>query len=145
MKHLLHSDIRETLAIDPAHHSLQVSRGRLSSLRYAIAGLLHMVIYAKNIRIACIATILVSIFGVWLAIPARDMAVIVLVGGMVWLAECINTAVEAAINIASPEYHPMARVGKDVAAGGVLLSVIVSVIVGLLILGPPLLTRLGWG
>lgn len=143
MKRLIHPDILETLAINPEHHSLQVSRGRLASLRYAIAGWLHMLIYAKNIRIQLVASLIIMPICIWLEIPLRDLAVIVLVIGMVWLAEFMNAAIEAAINIASPDYHPMARVGKDIAAGGVLLSVVTSVVVGLLILGPPLLERLG--
>lgn len=145
MKRLIHSDILETLAIDPAQHSLKVSRGRLASFRYAVAGLLHMLRYAKNIRIQAVATMIVLGVGVWLALPARDIAVLVLTIGVVWLAEFVNAAVEAAINIASPDYHPMARVGKDIAAGGVLLSVMISAGVGLLLLGPPLLDRLGGG
>lgn len=143
MKFFLHPDIAETLAIDPAHYSHHVSTSRLSSFRYALAGLLHMLRYAKNIRIQALATLLVLPFCWWLAIPARDVAVIVLVIGMVWMAEFINAAIEAAINIASPDYDPMARVGKDVAAGAVLLSVLISIMVGLLILGPPFFDRIG--
>lgn len=143
LKRWLHPDISETLAIDPAHYSHQISRGRLASFRYALAGLLHMLRYSKNVRIQCLASALVLIMCVGLAIPLRDVAVIVLVIGMVWLAEFLNAAIEAAINIASPDYDPMARVGKDVAAGAVLLSVLISIMVGLLILGPPLLDHIG--
>lgn len=144
MKRLLHSDIRETLAINPEHHSLKVSHSRLASLRYAVAGLLHMLRYAKNIRIQAIATVIVIGFAMWLSVSVTDMAILILTVGVVWLAEFGNAAIEAAINITSPSYHPMARVGKDIAAGGVLLSVIMAVIIGLLILGPPLLNRVGW-
>ncbi len=138
----MHPDIRETLSIDPTDYSPQLSHSRLASFRYAVAGWLHMLRYQKNIRIQVIATILVIGFGLWLGITARDFAVIVLVIGMVWMAEFINAAIEATINLASPELHPMARVGKDVAAAAVLLTVVVSVVVGLLILGPPLWERL---
>jgi undecaprenol kinase/diacylglycerol kinase (ATP) len=59
------------------------------------------------------------------------------------MAEFLNAAVEAVVNLASPDYHPMAKVGKDVAAAAVLLGVVASVLVGLLVLGPPLLVKLG--
>ena len=58
------------------------------------------------------------------------------------MAEFINAAIEAAVNVASPEFHPMAKVGKDVAAAAVLLGAVSSAVIGLLIFGPPLLERL---
>jgi diacylglycerol kinase len=50
--------------------------------------------------------------------------------------------VEAVVNLVSPDFHPMAKVAKDVASAAVLLGVVASVIIGLLILGPSLLQRL---
>lgn len=61
------------------------------------------------------------------------------------MAEFLNAAVEAAINLASAELHPMAKVGKDVASAAVLLGAVASILIGLLILGPPLIEKLGWG
>jgi diacylglycerol kinase len=57
---------------------------------------------------------------------------------MVWTAEFINTALEAVVDLASPRHHPLAKVGKDVGAAAVLIAALTSVLVGLLILGPPL-------
>ncbi|MBZ0295796.1 MAG: diacylglycerol kinase family protein, partial [Anaerolineae bacterium] len=79
---------------------------------------------------------------VWLQVESMGLALIVLAVTFVWMAEFINAAVEAAINIAAPDIHPMAKVGKDVASAAVLLGVVASVIVGLLVLGPPLLVKL---
>lgn len=141
-KLLVHKDIQDTLAIDPADYSLQVSANRLASLRYAVAGWLHMLRYQKNTRIQAVASVLVFAMSLWLAIPPRDLAIIVLTVAVVWMAEFVNAAVEAAINLASAEFHPMAKVGKDVAAATVLLGVVTSIIIGLLILGPPLWERL---
>jgi diacylglycerol kinase len=59
--------------------------------------------------------------------------------GMVWMAECLNTAVETIIDLVSPQQHPLAKIGKDVAAAGVLLAAISAVGVGVTIFGPPLL------
>jgi diacylglycerol kinase (ATP) len=142
-KRFIHRDILTTRAINPQDYSPQVSTNRASSLRYAIAGWLHMLRYQKNTRIQALASIVVFAFSLWLQIPARDFAIIVVAVAIVWMAEFINAAIEAAINLASADLHPMAKVGKDVAAAAVLLGAVTSVVVGLLILGPPLLDRLG--
>ena len=74
--------------------------------------------------------------------PARDWAVLILTIAMVFTAEFINTAIEAVVDLASPEKHPLAKVGKDVGAAAVLISAIAAVLIGLLILGPPLWVKL---
>jgi diacylglycerol kinase len=61
---------------------------------------------------------------------------------MVFTAEFINTAIEAVVDLASPQDHPLAKVGKDVGAGAVLVAALAAVLVGLLTLGPPLWDRL---
>ena len=60
----------------------------------------------------------------------------------VLILEGLNTALEAAVDLASPELHPLAKIAKDVTAGMVLIAAIASVGVGLIILGPPLWARL---
>jgi diacylglycerol kinase len=60
---------------------------------------------------------------------------------MVFTAEFINTAIEAVVDLASPVNHPLAKVGKDVGAGAVLVAALAAALVGLLILGPPLWAR----
>ena len=65
-----------------------------------------------------------------------EWLVLLLVFGLVLVAEALNTAFEIDINLTSPEYHPFARDTKDVAAGAVLLASIISVIVGLVIFLP---------
>ncbi len=132
-----------TMNIDPDEYSQTTSSSRLTSLGYAIAGWLYMSRRQKNTRIQAVATVFVMGMAFWLAIGAVELAVLILTVAMVWMAEFINAAVEAVVNIVSPEYHPMAKVSKDVAAGAVLLGVAASIVVGLLILGPPLLLKLG--
>jgi diacylglycerol kinase len=129
--------------VNPEDYSPQVSPNRWASFQYALAGWGYMLRYQKNIRIQAVATIAVVLLGLWLGINPLEWAVLVLTISLEWMAEFINAAIEAAINVASPEYHPMARVGKDVAAAAVLLGAVASVLVGLLILGPPLLARFG--
>jgi len=68
--------------------------------------------------------------------------VIILTMAMVWTAEFLNTALEAVVDLASPQHHPLAKVGKDVGAAAVLIAAAASVIIGLLLLGPPLWAKL---
>jgi len=76
--------------------------------------------------------------GVFLGMGWVQWAVLALTMGFVLVAEMFNTVAEAALDAATPYYHPLVRVAKDVAAGAVLCTAVVSVCVGLLIMGPPL-------
>jgi len=62
-----------------------------------------------------------------------------------WTAEFLNTALEAVVDLASPSHHPLAAVGKDVGAAAVLVAALASILIGGLILGPPLWARLFGG
>lgn len=88
-----------------------------------------------------IATV-VFFLALWLRLPAHDWAMLVLTTAMVFAAEFMNTAIEAVVDLASPDKHPLAKIGKDVGAAAVLVAALAAVLVGLLILGPPLLQRL---
>lgn len=116
------------------------SRGR--SFRYAFAGWGHVLRTQPNAWIHACATLAVSLMGWWLGLSRLEWVVIVLVISLVWVVEFINTALEAVVDLASPQHHPLARVAKDVAAAAVLIASIGSVVIGLLILGPPLWARL---
>ena len=117
-------------------------RSRVRSFRHAFHGLWHVIRTQKNAWIHALATILVALTAVWLQIPLRDWPVLILTIASVWTAEFINTALEAVVDLASPQLHPLARVGKDVGAAAVLISAGSAVLVGLLILGPPLWNRI---
>jgi diacylglycerol kinase len=58
---------------------------------------------------------------------------------LVWIAEFINSSIEAVVDLISPTKHPMAKISKDVSAAAVLIAAIGAAVVGLLILGPPLI------
>jgi undecaprenol kinase len=74
----------------------------------------------------------------WLRLSPRDFAIIIVTMTLVWAAELFNTALEAAIDLASPTYHPIAKAGKDAAAGAVLVTAVGAILTGLLIIAPPL-------
>jgi diacylglycerol kinase len=136
--------LTSTMRIDPNHYSaLKNSPNRVESFGYALAGWLYMLRHQKNTRIMSVASIIIFLVAVWLQIDLTGWAVLVLTIAGVWMAEFLNAAVEAVVNLASPDFHPMAKVAKDVAAAAVLLGAVASVLIGLLILGPPLLAKLG--
>jgi diacylglycerol kinase len=118
------------------------SRSRIESFRYAFGGLWYMLRTQRNAWIHAVATVCVVSLGVWLRLDHVEWAVIALTVGLVWMAEFVNTALEAVVDLASPDIHPLAKVGKDVGAAAVLIAAITSVVVGLLILGPPLWDKL---
>ena len=80
----------------------------------------------------------VVIVGIWLKVSLSQWAILVLTVGSVLVSEVLNTVAETLVDLVSPGYHPLARVVKDVTAGAVMLTTIVSMIVGLLVLGPSL-------
>jgi diacylglycerol kinase (ATP) len=123
----------------------QRSRSRLSSFRHAFSGLGYVIRTQRNAWIHATITLTVILLGLWLGLERYDWALIMIAICFVWLAEIINTALEAITDLASPEQHPLARVGKDVGAGAVLLASITAVILGLLILLPPFLEKLNIG
>lgn len=143
-RHLLswHPDTLATLSARPDDYSPITSTSRLRSFRYALAGWLYMLRYQKNTRIQAAISIFVFIVGYWLKLSPGDWAILILTITINWMAEFINAALEAVVNLASPQIHPMARVCKDVGAAAVLLASVAAVIIGGLILGPPLLSRI---
>ncbi len=117
-------------------------RSRIASFGHAFRGWAYVLRTQKNAWIHSVASVMVVLVGLWLSLPARDWAILVLAIAMVWAAEFMNTSIEAVVDLASPVHHPLAKVGKDVGAAAVLIAAGGAVLIGLLILGPPLWERL---
>ena len=114
-----------------------------ASFKYAGEGVVHAIRTQRNFRFHLFAATVVVAMGLWLRLSFESWAILALTIGMVLVTEMVNTAAEAMVDLASPDYHPLAKLVKDVAAGAVLLVAITAVVVGLLVLGPPLWVRLG--
>jgi diacylglycerol kinase len=114
------------------------ARSRFDAFRYAFAGWWYVIRTQRNAWLHAIATITSVAMGIWLNLTLIEWALLILAIGMVWLSEFINSALEAIVDLASPEIHPLARVGKDVGAAAVLIAAATAAAIGLLILGPPL-------
>ena len=115
---------------------------RLHSFRHAFRGWWYVMRTQRNVWIHGLVATVVILLGLWLGLPPRDWAVLILTIAMVFAAEFINTAIEAVVDLATQEHHPLAKVGKDVGAAAVLIAALAAVLVGLLILGPPLWQKL---
>lgn len=120
---------------------LALSR-RARSFRYAFEGWWYVLRTQPNAWIHALISTAVFIVAFWLRLPGRDWAILILTIMAVWMAEFTNTAIEAVVDLLKPEPHPLAKVAKDVAAAAVLLGAIGAIIVGLLLMGPPLWRRL---
>ncbi len=110
--------------------------GRIRSVRHAITGIRCMVRCQHNAWIHAIVTILVVLAAVLLHVSAADWCWIVLAISIVWTAEALNTAFEFLADAASPEFHPLIRDAKDVAAGAVLVTAIAATVIGVIIFWP---------
>ena len=119
----------------------QTSSVLLRSFRYAFEGVAYILRTQLNARIELAFGIGAVVLAAWLGLTNVEWAVLVLTIAFVLGLEWINTSLELAVSLASPERHPSAKAAKDVAAASVLLGAITSVVVGLLVLGPPLMAR----
>jgi rRNA maturation RNase YbeY len=138
----------------PAGHAIRAQGGMLSavsprsrwrgglptSFRHAFEGLLCFVRNQRNARIQLMIGLLAVFLAAVLRLTAVEWALLALTIGLVLVSEMFNSVTEAAVDAVTQEYHPLAKAAKDVAAGAVVFSAIVSVVVGLLLFGPRLWT-----
>jgi diacylglycerol kinase (ATP) len=115
---------------------------RVRSFHYAFEGWWHVLRTQHNAWIHAVISVAVFLVALWLRLPLQEWAVLILAIMVVWIAEFMNTALEVLVDMASPDYHPLAKVAKDVAAAAVLVGALGAVLIGLVILGPPLWQRL---
>ncbi|HBV95956.1 MAG: hypothetical protein JL50_04890 [Peptococcaceae bacterium BICA1-7] len=108
----------------------------LYSFVYALRGIVWVTATQRNMRIHLAAAVAVLAAAVWLGLSNAETAVIVLAVALVMVAEIINTAIERAVDLVTREYHPLAGIAKDVAAGAVLLAAFFSVVIGALVFLP---------
>lgn len=115
---------------------------RIAAFGHAFRGWGYVLKTQHNAWIHSLVAIVVVAMGLWIGLSPTSWAIIVMTIAMVFTAEFINTAIEAVVDLAMPMHHPLAKVGKDVGAGAVLVAALAGVIIGLLILGPPLWAKL---
>jgi diacylglycerol kinase (ATP) len=114
-----------------------------SAFLFAWQGVAYVARSQRNMRIHLAAATVVLILAVALRVSRLELACLVLCIVLVMVLEMINTVVESVVDLVTEEFHPLAKIAKDVAAGAVLVSSIGAVVVGLLLLGPPLASAIG--
>ncbi len=115
------------------------------SFAHAWDGVIYALRTQRNARVHLAAAAGALTLGVALHISALEFALLLLAIMAVLVAELFNTVAEAVVDLVTSEYHPLARIAKDVAAGAVLLCALFAVVIGLLVFGPhlwPLAARL---
>jgi diacylglycerol kinase (ATP) len=130
---------RTTARARAARKALSKSR-LVKSFGFAWAGIAYTWGHEPNFRIEVIVGVLAVLLAFWLQVSP---VAILIMGAMVLALEILNSAVEALVDLASPDIHPLAKLAKDAAAGAVFLASIIAVLVGLFSMGPELLRKLG--
>lgn len=110
----------------------------VESFNHAINGVIDTARTERNMKIHLIVAILVLIACCFFDISKMEFLVLVMVITAVIAAELVNTAIEAAIDMTTNYYHPLAKVAKNAAAGAVFITAVGAVIVGYIIFGDKL-------
>jgi diacylglycerol kinase len=111
---------------------------RIKSFADAVEGIAHVLQTQQNARIHAVITLAVFLFAFIFQINRLEWIALTIVVGMVWTAEILNTALEMLVDLVSPEHSQGAGKIKDVSAGAVFVSAMISIWVGFLIFGPKL-------
>ena len=109
----------------------------LNSFKHALDGTWYVLHTQRNACVHLAVAVVVIVMGLWVGLSRIEWSILALTIAMVLVAEWFNTVAEVAIDLVTTEYHPLARIAKDVAAGAVLLAALTAMVVGLLILGLP--------
>lgn len=116
--------------------------GSLNPFRCALNGIVDAISTQRHLRIHAVVAGFVVLLGVLLGLPYADLLLLLMAIACVVITELLNTALELTVDLVSPVLHPIARRAKDIAAGAVLIAALVSAVVGITILAPPLFRAL---
>ena len=112
---------------------------RLSSFKFAFNGLTALLKNEHNARVHLLAAIIAITCGIVLNINALEWSLLIIVIGSIFITELLNTSLETLADLIQPEWNEKIRMAKDYSAAAVLISAIISVIVGGLIFIPKIL------
>ena len=116
--------------------------GRIRSGKHAVEGIVELLKSQKNAWLHAVATFLVIAAALFFGVSAWEWCSLVFVITLVWVSEALNTAFEFLCDVVSPDFHPLVKKSKDVAAGAVLMSAMGAVAMGLIIFLPHLMALL---
>jgi len=105
----------------------------IDSFNFAFQGVIHAVRTQRNMRFHLLAAVVVIIVAIVIGVTKLELIALILVIAFVLITEMFNSSLEAAIDVATTSFDPMAKLAKDMAAGAVLISTVAAVGVGFLI------------
>ncbi|WP_139365088.1 diacylglycerol kinase family protein [Litchfieldia alkalitelluris] len=108
----------------------------VKSFEYAINGLKNAILKERNLQIHLVLSILVILLSFYCKIAIDDWIIVIIMIGGVIVLELINTAIERVVDLVTTDFHPLAKLAKDVSAAAVLVFSFIAVIVGILIFTP---------
>jgi diacylglycerol kinase len=125
------------------HDTLVGRAAFFKSFVYAWNGLIYAIRTQRNARVHALIGCVAIAMGIWLQISPVEFAMVFVAITGVFIAEMFNTVAEACVDLITDQYHPLARIAKDVAAGAVLFNAMLSVVIGLFVYLPHLEQRYG--
>jgi diacylglycerol kinase (ATP) len=105
----------------------------IDSFNYAVEGIIHTLRTQRNLRLHFLAAILVFAAAIALGVTRLQLIALVLAIAFVLVAEMLNTAIEAVIDVSTTSFDPLAKLAKDIAAGAVLIASLAALGVGYLV------------
>jgi len=143
--HAYDDSIFATSRIDPSPHKTVTNTNLYDRTKYAMAGLIYSLRRERSVRNVAYTTILVLALSAWAKLDRVRSLIIFVSLGLVWIAELLNSAVEAVVDMVMPrKRHDMAKVAKDVAAAATFVATLTSALTTMILLVPPLLKKLGF-
>ncbi len=104
----------------------------IDSVNCAIEGIIYTARTQKHMRNHFLSALVVLLAVLFLDVTPLEFTLLTLTVCFVLFAELVNTAIEVVVDLVSPEYHPLAKIAKDVAAGSVLMASIGAMVMGYL-------------
>lgn len=123
----------------------QWNRTERESFRHAAEGILYAMKNEPHMRMHLGAAVIVLAAAAWVKLPPEEWMWVISAVAAVWVTELLNTAVERAVDLASPGSNELAKIAKDAAAGAVLVASVYAAAIGVIVLGPPVWERLFGG
>src|SRR3954452_6712442 len=120
------------------HTNINFWRGRFLSFLAAVEGVAYTFRTQPNTWIELGALVVVLAAGFWFGISFLEWALLGFTIAVIMALEAVNTAIEAVVDLVSPQYHPLAKIAKDTAAGAMVIAALGSLFVAACIFGPRL-------
>jgi diacylglycerol kinase (ATP) len=107
------------------------------SFKHAIEGIVHVFRTQKHMRFHFVAAAVIISIGSLMKLPREQWFLLYFAMALVFLTEMLNTAIEACVDLFTDQWHPLAKIAKDIAAGAVLVATVLAIVVAILVFFNP--------